>query len=225
MKKNILKNELRRAIRNGSDEEQKEIGIEAISTRYHAYGYPSRVIRRTLRNVRSDRVKSETQEKIFISLTFMNDNAVREIRRTLHKCNLNNHVCVSFKSRNLCSILRKSDERTCKCKFCVKNIGKGSCYSKNVVYRIECTICKAFYIGETTRTMRSRLREHLSVPTSNVFEHLLQHHVIPDAQFIGWTVLHSGLPNLDIRRRVETSEIHSQRPTINSQNTNVSTPS
>ena len=35
------------------------------------------------------------------------------------------------------------------------------CSAKNVVYKIDCTICEEFYIGETERTLHERVGEHL----------------------------------------------------------------
>lgn len=225
MKINIFKNELRRAIRNGSGIAQQQEGMEGIASRYRANGYPSSVIRRATRSLQSNSVSRPERadtEKVFISLPFMNDNAVREIRRTIQKCNLTDHVCVSFKSNTLSSLLNKKKQSSCECNFCRINTGKGNCFSKNVVYMIKCLLCESFYIGETSRTMRSRLREHLGVSTSNVFEHLSKkHNVNPDTHHITWSILHFHVSNYDVRRRVETSEIRSRRPAINSQHASI----
>jgi hypothetical protein len=41
-------------------------------------------------------------------------------------------------------------------------IGKLTCNSNNIIYIIECTKCKEFYVGETSKTLRQRLNGHLS---------------------------------------------------------------
>ncbi|MEL7308687.1 MAG: hypothetical protein AAGK05_13000, partial [Pseudomonadota bacterium] len=222
VKINILKNDIQRAIRNGSDIDLQKEGVKHITSRYSANGYPTRLIRRTLYNARHHENSAETKvcknNRVFISLPFLNDNAVREIKKTLHKCELSEHVGISFKSNTMSSILRKKEQFCCNCVFCDKNTDKGNCRSKNVVYKIMCALCDSFYIGETSRTMRSRLREHLGVNTSNIYDHLTKaHHVRPDVEHITWSVLHFGVSNYDVRRRVETSEIRSKRPSLNSQ--------
>lgn len=229
VKINVLKNDIQRAIRNGSEMALQMDGVKTIASRYSANGYPPGLIQRTLRSAfrdggarnRSKRSETESEvcksDKIFISLPFMKDNIAREIKKTLHKCELSDYVCISFKSNTMSSILRRKERFCCDCIWCAKKSGSGSCRSKNVVYKIVCALCQSFYIGETSRTMRSRLREHLGVSSSNVFTHLKEHHVNPDIEHITWSILHFGVSSYDVRRRVETNEIHSQRPSLNSQ--------
>ena len=37
---------------------------------------------------------------------------------------------------------------------------QGRCTVKNVVYKLECTLCSGSYVGETKRPMRERIMEH-----------------------------------------------------------------
>ena len=157
---------------------------------------------------------------MLLTLPCSSDNQVREVRRQLHKCKLNDHITVSFKSRNISSILNTGQKSICKCIYCVNCEGPGSCMSKNVVYRIQCKSCPSFYIGEITRTMKSRLREHCKISSSLVYLHLCQPSAIPDPNNIQWSIVHFGLRNTDVRRAVEFKEICSQRPDINVQHSN-----
>ena len=102
------------------------------------------------------------------------------------------------------------------CCYCTAG-GGTDCWTKECVYKINCSQCPAFYIGETKRTMRSRLREHITADSSLVFQHLKVHAPLPSTNDITWSVVHSGLGNLALRRRVELAEIESQGPDINVQ--------
>ena len=43
----------------------------------------------------------------------------------------------------------------------IKITGRFACTSANVIYCINCTLCKKIYIGETGRRLGDRFREHL----------------------------------------------------------------
>ena len=91
------------------------------------------------------------------------------------------------------------------------------CNSKFIVYFIECRLCSATYVGETKRTMRSRLREHLALPTSQVFCHLSNQHARAEPGDLSWSILHAGVARCDVRRRLEFYEIRSRNPVLNVQ--------
>jgi hypothetical protein len=44
-----------------------------------------------------------------------------------------------------------------------------------VVYEINCSHCGNLYIGETGRTIGSRIKEHLSMDNQTVFKHIMSH--------------------------------------------------
>jgi hypothetical protein len=51
----------------------------------------------------------------------------------------------------------------------------GMCYAKNAVYQVDCQVCDAVYMGQTGRTMRSRIIEHAKGPQSHVYTHMSGH--------------------------------------------------
>ena len=57
--------------------------------------------------------------------------------------------------------------------------------------------------------MRSRVIEHVTKSSSNVFQHLHNHDVTPGPNHIKWTVLHTGLKNRAVRQNTESLEISS----------------
>ena len=72
-----------------------------------------------------------------------------------------------------------------RCHACPNGLS-GKCHMKNVVYKISCKRCKFdpnpyFYIGETSRPVRERFKEHLSDARlrklgTGLGEHVLDHH-------------------------------------------------
>ena len=54
--------------------------------------------------------------------------------------------------------------------------------SSNVVYRVKCEDCSAFYVGMTTRRLRQRLKEHACQPSSALYRHMSEtdHRVLFD---------------------------------------------
>ena len=163
--------------------------------------------------------KKDKSKKSFLTLPFTSEEQARAIRTTLRKCGLQDHLIVSFASRNLASHLKPRKHKACpkeNCSFCAA--GRGTdCWTKECVYKIECSHCNAFYIGETKRTIRSRVREHISMDTSLVFQHIKSHSSHPAVSDIAWSIVHRGLGNWALRRRVELSEIENQGPDINIQ--------
>lgn len=63
-------------------------------------------------------------------------------------------------------MLQRSDpfkERKCTRDDCIvcRTEGKGPCKATNAVYKIKCTECSQIYIGETSRNVYTRGKEHL----------------------------------------------------------------
>ena len=52
---------------------------------------------------------------------------------------------------------------------------------KNVVYEIKCVTCGTIYIGETSRTIGTQIKEHLTMEKQTVFKH---YHPIRNVQEI-----------------------------------------
>ena len=53
---------------------------------------------------------------------------------------------------------------------------EGRCTAKNVIYRLNCTICSESYIGETKRPVRERLLEHRRAALNRNGEHTMPLH-------------------------------------------------
>ena len=64
------------------------------------------------------------------------------------------------------------------------------------------------YIGETARTIGSRIKEHLRMKNQTVYVHLLTHSVNPqEGTPILWQILHSNVSKHNERKIIEALEI------------------
>ena len=212
-------------MRNGTTHQQKMRGTEMMRKRYLTNGYPPNVIQRAIQQAKKEpKQRSEDiRKKTFITLPFMNEKQARDIRKCLKKCELEHLLSVSFTSSNLTSLLRPKINSTCSlnCKYCKQAERGETCTKKFCVYKISCLLCNAFYIGETARTMKSRLKEHVTVNTSHVFQHLQSHGGEPVLESVSWTIVHNNLRAFDLRLAVESNEIRSLKPLLNVQGTNI----
>ena len=63
------------------------------------------------------------------------------------------------------------------------------------------------YIGATSRTIGTRIKEHLTIDKQTVYKHLSSHSNKQEDFQITWKILHANIRNLDERKYVETVEI------------------
>ena len=88
----------------------------------------------------------------------------------------------------------------------MQNIIQTKSLKKNVVYNIICSACGTVYIGETGRTIGSRVKEHLTMRKQTVYKHLESHNKCKIPQ-ITWSILHANIGNHEERKYVEALEI------------------
>ena len=168
----VLNFELMRANRNGSNKEAIERGIEKVENIFLTNGYPRRVIKRTsfkVKHLNNDKKtkKDKNKNTTFISLPFIDDDPSRKINAKVRSSGLPIKIAWQ-KGQTVSSILTRSalNPPQCPsgnktCHACEAGVDERST-TKNVVYKITCTICQnADYIGETKRQARLRFNEHL----------------------------------------------------------------
>ena len=94
--------------------------------------------------------------------------------------------------------------------------GRNICNRKNVTYEITCTICNETYIGETGRTIRTRIKEHIKQKESEVFKHFHNTHKIPpEHQLIKWVTIGTSYISALHRKKHEEILIREHKPKIN----------
>ena len=95
----------------------------------------------------------------------------RAIRKTFNKSDYK----ISFRTKN-------NAFRIINNKILSKDHGPGQDFEKAGIYRIDCTDCEKFYIGQTSRNFKIRFKEHIQAlksgnktsMKSNFAEHLLE---------------------------------------------------
>ena len=88
------------------------------------------------------------------------------------------------------------------------------CLAKNCVYKINCRHCHLKYIGESSRTIGSRLREHVRMQKQTVYVHLASRSRFPSLGDISWKVLHNNIQAFSTRKVMEALEIRKPESSI-----------
>ena len=107
--------------------------------------------------------------KFFLNIPFVGDIVDNMIRRSLRPLGLN--IIISHKNTRLKNLL-KTHPKSNGLKFCgVCGQKVPDCEATHVVYKMVCTKCNKFYIGSTRRTLHQRLKEHVTIKSSLVYQH------------------------------------------------------
>ena len=77
------------------------------------------------------------------------------------------------------------------------------------IYIVSCDICKLNYIGETQRTLNTRIKEHFTINNSAVKQHNIVYHPGSDPfNIFTFNTLHTNLSNYSMRMYVEALYIN-----------------
>ena len=147
----------------------------------------------------------------------------RQCQSTFRRCGLSVKV-VERTGTSLKKLLVKSDflkKGTCKCMVCVA-AGKQVCQVRDCVYEITCTACEQKYIGETSRSLGERFREHMKLlqrrsNASVLRKHLQQNHQ-DSSNAMGWKlkILARCPGDAALRQATEACYIQENKPELNS---------
>ena len=75
---------------------------------------------------------------------------------------------------------------------------------KNITYEIKCNECGDTYIGETHRTLRTRVKEHATTDTSEVYKHIEEkHNMAPNIERISFKTKYGGYDTTGHRKAHE----------------------
>ena len=152
---------------------------------------------------------ASNKHMISMKVPFTNKTMKRRITNLLRRTDLINRVRIWYDAgRNLKRKFHPPKERQrcppdCgSCKFSVCD--KDSCFEKNLIYRVQCSVCERYYIGETSRMIGTRIKEHTSQsnPTSAIVEHFRTEH--PGSVIrVGWKILHRNQQQYWKRKSLE----------------------
>ena len=178
----VLKSQITRAIRIGSDGPAKERGIDKMKRLFTLNGYPDKIIKEHIRiekkkhearrettreqqEQRRRQRKENRKRKTHIRLPFISDRVAAQVRRVTRNSGLpveiawtnGNTLKKQLTRSRLNPLPCPSGNRRCySCHAGLKN----KCSTKNVVYELKCDQCGDTYIGETSRPVRLRYNEH-----------------------------------------------------------------
>ena len=96
------------------------------------------------------------------------------------------------------------------CETCKSAKDLNNCFKKNVVYEICCSHCGSLYVGETGRTIGSRIKEHLKMNKQTVYKHIMNHKrekEQPSHSDITWKIIYGNIQNHRQRKCIEAMEI------------------
>ena len=124
--------------------------------------------------------KEKFKNASVIKLPYLNENHSKEIKQILLKSNLN-ILPIFTPGQKLVDVLCKTalENKQCKSKNCTYK--DNNCITKDVIYELSCSECEDKYIGETKRSLHTRINEHHKSIFYNrgnpaMLEHYKQHH-------------------------------------------------
>ena len=214
----VIKSERIRAIRLSSSKEMEDISINMIKEKFILNDYPMKYLKRYLLQVEQNHrriYKNKKEVDCVIKLPFINEKISQKMQEVIKKSTLDMNPRIIFKTqRPLAMLLNTKKSSLCDSKCICDN--HNQCMRKNTVYKITCALCKEEYIGETYRTTRTRIKEHIKQKSSEVYKHFQEkHNKIPTIEQIDWKVISSGYISSLHRKKAEENTIKPQKPTIN----------
>ncbi len=100
--------------------------------------------------------------------------------------------------------------------LCIPVMNNCNCKSRNCIYIIFCSLCDAFYIGETSRTLEERFTDHLHtirkfVPIFNEFSEIATHFNLCGHNYythLNISIFACNISDVFKRRQIESELIH-----------------
>ena len=181
-------------------EEEKSREFESLLV---TNGYKREHIRAIKSKQKNKKMKNKllhNMNRVPLFLNYLSEQASRKIKNAINKYDLNVNL-ISKPAPQLCQLLRNrnSQREYHNCRICQLLNKDYECTMRYVVYKLTCTFCRKFYIGQTNRPFHFRYKEH---------EHSLNHQNALSA--LGEHALHD---HSDIRMKmtdfdVEFVEVH-----------------
>ena len=163
IKLNTIVNEHKRVKDLSSNSQEQAKAVKDLQKTFRRNGYEQSYLGkldRTTRNLHSASPRPAPIAVNTMVLPFVSDEFTRKIRRALKAAQLDVQVRVQ-PGLQLRHLLKKvAYPRSCSKRNCPVQ-DDALCFRHNVVYRMTCELCNAFYIGSTTRCFHERASEHL----------------------------------------------------------------
>jgi hypothetical protein len=174
MKKNIVINERERITKKCNSHALIQKHNQNFDCLLRKNGYPNSFVQQTYPRRLHDPSRNtltNTAQPFYIKVPFVNDRVNSSLKAVFYR----HGVKVRFyhQNRTMRNLLKKmkSSSNVCSLVNCPISTS-GLCTRSSVVYKITCLNCNAFYIGSTIRQLHTRAKEHLSVSSSSVYQHV-----------------------------------------------------
>ena len=217
-----MKTERLRALRNCSSGEGVAPALQVLAGKFVANGYPRELVHKHIysngtKTNRRNRSNIDGKPVVYMRLPFLSAVAEQQFRAAIRRVNLPVHIRPIFISEAPLSVqLSKRQTVNCGPKCVCSN--RRLCNRKNVVYKVWCKLCNQFYIGETGRTLRTRVKEHLTQASSNVYRHFsMTHGCAPTLNNIHFISCGGGFFDAAHRKAFEAQLITTDGPQMNVQ--------
>ena len=158
----------RKASSLGKSDALYQDSLKLIAHLYVRNGYPksfvNSTIKRTLRKSNVPSLEQEQDNYTYIKVPYINEDLKRQTQDVIKRTGLNNIRVIYMNGRSSASIFTPPKEKQqCpdNCDTCSTALVNNRCLTKNSVYKIQCLHCHLMYIGESSRTIRSRLKNTL----------------------------------------------------------------
>ena len=217
-KRAILVGEIRRAVACSTDPQSRTWSLRKITTMFKQNGYPKRFIQAVIRQTLNTIPNDDEQENIYLKIPYVNEQLKRRALSVIRRSGISNIKTHFMNGRPSSKVFAPSREKlNCPdhCETCNLVLKTNCCLTKYVVYQIICSNCNITYIGETGRTVGSRIKEHLRMKKQTVFLHLKSHIDNPFKESpISWKILHSNIKSHSERKIIEALEIQKQSDNV-----------
>ena len=172
-KDTVASSQMNRALQVSSMTAGSSRSTEKIATMLEKNDYPTDMIvkskkRATQRSSGQHQWKERTAKIGVLSLPYISEEVTHRVRKAVKKSGLNIHIA-QRSGPTMKSILTWSalEPPECpsqrRCVVCQAGL-KARYTTKNIIYRLNCTLCTKSYIGETKRPIRERFLESLEKP-------------------------------------------------------------
>ncbi|CAH8593030.1 unnamed protein product [Schistosoma guineensis] len=142
---NVVKNLMNRSTKIVTDKEDQRTELNKVLSTLRDNNYPKKFLKKIIKNERKPKLESIRKEWKYTVVIPYRSETSEEIKRILNK----HDIRVYFRANNtLRSTLVKVKDKLAKEE------------QQNIVYEIRCHDCNATYVGETSRQLNVRLKEH-----------------------------------------------------------------
>ena len=115
--------------------------------------------------------KKIKKDLIYNKMPFINEDLIRQTQAVIKRTGIRNIRVYYVNGRSSASVFKAPrDRQLCSdnCNTCSGAKVTNRCLAKNCVYKINCRHCHLVYIGESSRTIGSRLKEDVRMQKQTV---------------------------------------------------------